>query len=199
MEKNILIIGAARCGKTTLAKKLNKKYGYSIISIDDIVGGLESKPELNIHHDGDDVMTSKNLAPFLEKYFEELSEGPNFYDGVKYVIEGTHIDFDRLIPLLQSDKYKDKYEIIGLTMNNVTPEELYNNMKKHDTEDDWTYWVKDEDLIGDARYFIERNKLFSEQFKKYNIKTYDTSHNREEVFDQIINDLGNSKKKLDNI
>ena len=37
MDKNILIIGAPRCGKSTLAKKLNKEKKLSIISIDDII------------------------------------------------------------------------------------------------------------------------------------------------------------------
>ena len=189
MEKNILIIGAARCGKTTLARKLNKKYGYSVISIDDIVSGLQAYPELNIHHDGETHITTKNLGPFLEKYFIELSEGSNFYGGVKFVIEGTHIDFEKLMPLLQSEKYKEKYEIIGLTINNETAEDLYNNMKKYDTEDDWTYWVKDEDLMGDARYIIEKNKIFNEKFHEYNIKSYDTSHNREDVLNKIVADL----------
>lgn len=189
MKKNILIIGAARCGKTTLARKLNKEYGYSVISIDDIVSGLSSYPELNIHHDGDDNLTTKNLGPFLEKYFIELGEGPNFYGGVKYVIEGTHIDFERLMPLLQNEKYQEKYEIIGLTINEETPEDLYSNMKKNDTEDDWTYWVNDEDLIEDAKYIINKNKEFNEKFKKYNIKSYETSYERERVFDQIILDL----------
>lgn len=189
MKKNILITGAARCGKTTLAKKLNKKYGYSIISIDDIVSGLQAYPELNIQHDGDTDITTKNLGPFLEKYFIELSEGPYFYDGVKFVIEGTHIDFERIMPLLQSEKYKEKYEIIGLTINNETAEELYNNMKKYDTEDDWTYWVKDEDLMGDAKYIIDRNKIFNNKFTEYHIKSYDTSYDREEVLDKIVIDL----------
>ena len=40
MEKNILIIGAARSGKTSLAKKLVKEKGYSLISIDNIVSGF---------------------------------------------------------------------------------------------------------------------------------------------------------------
>lgn len=189
MEKNILIIGAARCGKTTLARKTSKKYGYSIISIDDIVSALQAYPELNIHHDGESEVTAKNLGPFLEKYFIELSEGPNFYNGVKFVIEGTHIDFERLMPLLQSDKYKEKYEIIGLTINNETAEDLYNNMKEYDTEDDWTYWVKDEDLMGDAKYIVEKNKEFNKKFQEYNIKSYDTSYDRENVFNTIIEDL----------
>ena len=32
MDKNILIIGAARSGKTTLARIINKELGYSIVS-----------------------------------------------------------------------------------------------------------------------------------------------------------------------
>jgi GTPase SAR1 family protein len=184
MNKNILIIGAARSGKTTLAKKLCKEKEYSIISIDDIVSALEAYPELNIHHDGNDQETSKNLAPFLIKLLTELSEGTKFYDGIKTVIEGTHIDFETLMPYLNN--VKDKYEIIGLTYNNITSEELYNNMKQYDTEDDWTYWCDDEELKGNARYFIERNKYFNDKFKQYSIPTYDTSHNREEVLNSII-------------
>ena len=189
MKKNILIIGAARCGKTTLAKKLNKEYGYSVISIDDIVSGLQAYPELNIHHNGETDITTKNLGPFLEKYFIELSEGANFYGGIKFAIEGTHIDFERLMPLLQSEKYEAKYEIIGLTINEESPEDLYNNMKKYDTEDDWTYWVEDEVLKEDSKYIIDKNKIFNENFKKYNIKSYDTSYDREKILDKIISDL----------
>ena len=115
MKKNILIIGAARCGKTTLAKKLNHAYGYSVISIDDIVSGLQAYPELKITHENAD-QTTKNIGPFLEKYFVEISEGPHFYGGVKFAIEGTHIDFEKLMPLLQNETYKEKYEIIGVEL-----------------------------------------------------------------------------------
>ena len=190
MYKNILIFGAARSGKTTLAKKIAKEKGYSLISIDDIVSGFEAYEELQIHHNGDAIDTAKRLAPFLIKYLTELSEGTTFYDGIKYVIEGTHIDFEQLIPFLQSDKYKEKYEIIGLTFNDVTEQQLYDYIKKYDTEDDWTYWCNDEELKGNVRYFIDRNKYFNEMFNKYNIKTYDTSFDREKVLSSVINDLG---------
>ena len=58
MYKNILIIGAARSGKTTLAKKIVKEKGYNLISIDDIVSGFEAFPQLNIRHDDNDIETS---------------------------------------------------------------------------------------------------------------------------------------------
>ena len=65
-------------------------------------------PELKIRRGGDPADTAAGLAPFLISYFTELSEGNTFYDGVKSVIEGTHIDFERLMPFLQSEKYSRK-------------------------------------------------------------------------------------------
>ena len=193
MDKNILIIGAGRSGKTTLAKKLNKEKGYNLISIDNIVSGLEAYPELNISHDGDAVITAKNLGPFLIKYFTELSEGSAFYDGVKTVIEGTHIDFESLMPFLQSEEYSRKYEIIGLTYNNITEEELYNYIKKYDTIDDWTYWCSEEELKNSVKNFILKNKCFDEKFKQYNIKSFDTSFDRDKVLNDIVSNLESVK------
>ena len=202
MYKNIIVLGAARSGKTTLAKRIAKEKGYSLISIDDIVSGFEAYPELQIHHDGDAVDTAERLAPFLEKYLTELSEGSAFYDGIKSVIEGTHFDFEHLMPLLKSDKYKEKYLIIGLTFSDITEQQLYDYIKKYDTEDDWTYWCDDEELKGNVRYFIDRNKYFNEKFKKYGITTFDTSFDRDKVLNTIIDnleDLEKSKKNTNKI
>ena len=182
MYKNVLIIGPGRAGKTTLSKMLNKKYGYSIISIDDIVSGFESYPELQIHHDGNENNTAKRLVPFLLNYLKELSEGNKFYDNCKFVIEGTHIDFEGLIPKINLDKYL----LIGLTYNNITKEELYNIIRKYDTEDDWTYWCEDEELKGNTEYFIKRNRFFNDKFKEYNIKTFDTSKERDKVLKKAL-------------
>ena len=57
--------------------------------------------------------------PFLKRLLKELSEGPNYYNNCKYVIEGTHIDFEQLIPYI-NEKLQDKYFIIGLTFNKLT-------------------------------------------------------------------------------
>ena len=195
MYKNIIVLGAARSGKTTLAKRIAKEKGYSLISIDDIVSGFEAYPELQIHHDGDAVDTAKRLAPFLIKYFTELSEGSTFYDGIKSVIEGTHFDFEQLMPFLQSDKYKEKYQVIGLTFNDITEQQLYDYIKKYDTEDDWTYWCDDEELKGNVRYFIDRNKYFNEMFKKYEITAFDTSFDRDKVLSEIIDNLDKLENK----
>ena len=91
--------------------------------------------------------------------------------------------------LLNQDKYKEKYDVIGLLYNDINEEELYNNIKKYDNEDEWTYYLTLEDLRGSVRYFIKRNKYFNDKFLEYGIKTYDVSKNREEVLNLICNDL----------
>lgn len=193
-DKNILIIGAPRTGKSSLARKISREYGYNLISIDDIVSGFKALPDADVYHKNNEEKTSECLAPFLQEYLKELSEGSNFYGGVKFVIEGTHFDFEKLMPFLDTEKYREKYEVIGLTFNELTSIEIFNNIKKYDTEDDWTYWSEsDEALMGDCRFFVDRNKFFNEKFMQYNIKTFDTSFNREEVLEEICNIFFNKK------
>ena len=189
MNKNILIIGVARVGKTSLAKKISKEKGYNLICIDDIVSGFEEYKELNIHHDGDRAEVSKRLVPFLKRYFKELSENSTYYGGIRCVIEGTYFDFEELVPYLRSDGLKDKYTLIGLTFNDLTEQQLFDDIRKNDTDDEWTYYCDDEELKGNVRYFLETNKYFNDMFNKYEIKTFDTSKDREKVFGYIVDNL----------
>ncbi len=185
MYKNIFIMGPGRSGKTTLSKMINKKYGYSIISIDDIVTALEAFPNLNITWNSEHTKTSEQMSHFLITYLKELSEGNKFYDGCKTVIEGTDIDFEKLIPNIDQNKYL----LIGLTYNQQTKENLFNTIRKYDTEDDWSYYLSDAKLEEYCEQYIKINKYFNEKFKEYNIISYDTSFDREKVLTEIINAL----------
>ena len=182
MYKNILIIGSGRTGKTTLSKMIHKKYGYSINSLDDVITALGSIPEFKINYKTDDKIVSKVMAPFVIKFIEELSEGNKFYDGCKTVIEGTDIDIDLVYPNINLDKTL----VIGLTYNDIDEDKLYQNIKKYDTEDDWTYWCNDKELKEYCKKFIERNKYFKEKLEQYNILSVDTSFNREKVLQEVL-------------
>ena len=185
MYKNILIIGPGRAGKTTLSKMISKRYGYSIISIDDIVTALKAFPNLHISWDGDHVKIAEQMADFLAIYLTELAEGPKFYDGCKTVIEGTDIDFERLLPRID----RNKYLLLGLTYNKMSKEELFSTVRKYDTEDDWTYYLSDEQLADYCEEVVERNSFFSQKFQEYNIPSVDTSTDRDAVLAQLLEDL----------
>lgn len=170
--------------------RISKKLGYSIVNLDDIICSFEEAfPQLEIRHDYNDIKVATRFAPFLIRYLKELSEGPNFYNGSKYVIEGVSIDFEKVIPMID----KEKYIIIGLTYNSITSKEFYLNVKKYDTEDDWTYYCSDEELKDNINYFIKSNKYFSEKFKDYKIKTYDVSKNRQLTYNKIVEELTQNK------
>ena len=194
MNKNIIITGVARSGKTTLSTLISKKLNYNLLSIDDIVSGLEAYPELKIHHNGNMEEVSKNIAPFIKRYLKETCNNKAYYQGMRYVIEGTYINFEEIIPFLNEGKCKDRFEIIGLVFEDISEEELYTLIKNNDTDDDWTYWCNDEELKGNIRYFIERNNYFKEKFQKYGIKTFTTLFNRENTFNEILHDLEKSPK-----
>ncbi|MDD3187541.1 MAG: hypothetical protein PHD02_03670 [Bacilli bacterium] len=82
-----------------------------------------------------------------------------------------------------------KYNIIGLTYNDITSNDLYQNIKKQDTEDDWTYYYSNEELKRNMDYFIESNKYFNSKFIEYKIAAYDVSFNREKILNDIVNSL----------
>ena len=185
MFKNILIIGPGRAGKTTLARLIHQKYGYSVVRIDDIVTAMEAFPSLGISWDGDAAHIATQMAPFLRIYLKELSEGNAFYGGCKTVIEGTDVDFDALIPHIN----RRKYLIVGLTYDHVTDMGLFDAIRTHDTEDDWTYYLSDEQLRAYCAQYVEKNKHFGEKCKQYGIEVYDTSTDREAVLCDIVEHL----------
>lgn len=190
MKKNILVIGPGRAGKTTLAKMIHKELGYSINSIDDIVCSLEAFPELGISSSANGFEVSLKLAPFVIAYIKELTDNNKFSDNCQCVIEGIHISIDQVIPNID----RDKTLIIGLTYNELSAEDIFNNVRKYDTEDDWSYWVNDEELKKSIEQFVKVNKTFTEKFQKYNIPYYDTSVDRSAVFKTIIDFIKNNNR-----
>ena len=72
--KNIIIAGASRSGKSTLARKINEELGYFVISIDKLVATFqEAYPQLNIKLNWNREKTTDNIAPFLGHFLGMFS------------------------------------------------------------------------------------------------------------------------------
>ncbi|MCL2696477.1 MAG: hypothetical protein FWE74_00185 [Oscillospiraceae bacterium] len=193
MKKSIIIFGTGRAGKTTLAKKLNEELNYSVIGTDEIVTAFErSFLQLGIGKPNDSEKTAANLAPFLAHFLGGLSYRSCCHNGTKYVFEGGYFDLNAMLPVLRMyDEWKDNCLLIGLIYPGQTSGGLFNDIRKFDTEDDWTYNLSDNELRSHVDHCIEYSRNFYNKYQKHNPVIYDVSKNREQVLNKIINDIEN--------
>ena len=200
--KNIIIAGASRTGKSTLAKRINEEFNHYVISVDKLAATFQAAyPQLNIRLNWDREKTTDNIAPFLGHYLGMFSSAdgrgllPYSHGAVKgnrFVLEGGYFNFDKILPILKAygiEELKDEFLLIGLAQNNKTVDEFINDFKKYDTKDDWTYNFSDDELREVSEDAISFSQSMSDHLVKYNFTIYDTSTEREQVLDQIVEDI----------
>ena len=199
--KNIIIAGTGRAGKSTLARKIKEELNYFVINNDKLVATFgEAYPQLNIRI-GNGEETRKNLAPFLGHFLGMFSsqDGQGLFPythgsltGNNFVIEGWSFDFEQIVPITKMygiKNLKDRFVLIGLVQNKKTVDELVNDMKTYDKADDWTFGRDDDFLKEVAEENISFSKFQTHYLPKFGFKIYDTSTEREQVFNQIIKDI----------
>ena len=206
--KNIIISGTGRAGKTTLARKINEELNYFVINVDKLIATFHGAyPQLNIKLGWNRRKTTDNLAPFLGHFLGAFSSShgvayelhlrAHAVKGNRFVLEGGHFNFEKILPILKMyeiEELKDKYFLIGLVQNKITADELFNDLRKYDTEDDWTYGFDDDELREYASQdAIPFSRSMTDHLVKYGFTIYDTSTEREQVFDKIVEDI---KSKL---
>ena len=181
--KNIIIFGEPRSGKSTLANMIVDKYNYQVIHVDSIRDTFKKiYPELNIAPDK--AMKNKRFQLFLQEYLfmNSKKEERNKYGYVMEGCETSVCDCNRLYN-------NDNNIIYYLAQVDITPEQLFNNIRENDSKQDWTFKRSDDELIKIAKKLILNGKRIKKECEKYNIKFFDTSYNREEVLNNILNDI----------
>lgn len=205
--KNIIIAGPSRAGKSTLARKINEELNYFVISVDKLVATFQGAyPQLNIKLNWNRRKTTDNLAPFLGHFLGtfssshgaayELNLQAHAIKGNRFVLEGGYLNFEKIVPILKMyeiEELKDNFLLIGLVQNNKTVDEFISDFKKYDTEDDWTYNFSDDDLREISEDAISFSRSMTDHLVKYGFTIYDTSKEREQVFNEIAEDI---KSKL---
>ena len=205
--KNIIIVGPSRAGKTTLAKRLHKELGYFVISLDKLVATFHAAyPQLDIRLNWNRDKTTENIAPFIGHFLGLFSSDTGFAGELNlrahnvkdnaFVLEGGYFDFEKITSVLKEygvNELKDRFILIGLVQGQKTADEYVNDFKKYDTEDDWTYNFSEDELRDYVtRDAIPFNRAMTGYLTKYGFTVYDTSTERESVFDKIIEDISNS-------
>lgn len=205
--KSVIIVGPSRAGKTTLAKRLSEKFNYFVISLDKLVATFQAAyPQLDIRLNWNRNKTTENIAPFIGHFLGLFSSNDGIKDdlnlrahhvkGNHFVLEGGYFDFENIASILNeygTEELKDRFTLIGLVQGQKTVDEYVRDFKKYDTEDDWTYNLSEDELreyvTQDA---IPFNRAMTDNLTEYGFTIYDTSTERESVFDKIVEDISKS-------
>ena len=181
--KNIIIFGEPRSGKSTLANMIVDRFNYQVIHVDSIRDTFKKiYPELDIAPDK--AIKNKKFQLFLQEYLyrNTIKEERNKYGYVMEGCETSVCDCNRLYN-------NDNNIIYFLAQVDITPEQLFNNIRNNDSKQDWTFKYTDDELMKIVKKLISNGKKIKKECEKYNITFIDTSRNREEVLNDILNDI----------
>ena len=188
--KNVLIIGVARAGKTTLGNMIKDEFNqYNIIHADSIIWGI-------IRGTGKEEYYTKNV-----KARKELVHSDKFQRIILEIYKSSiNQDTKNYGTILESGQLEPKYAKELLDMGNLIcvclghgeldKQGIMELCREHDTEKDWTYKISEETLSTNADKWDEKNKLLKAECPKYGIEYIDTSKNREQILQGILLRIG---------
>lgn len=180
--KNIIILGAARSGKSSLASMLHEKYNYSIISIDSFVSAFrDAFPELGITHSNTDNKF-KLLPGFVYAYMKKIVKE---YPDKKFVLEGWHVYPDDMSKLFANDDAK----IVCLGYTKIECDDALKLIRSNEKDNSYTREMSDDEVKKLILSHIEYSKILKEKCKKCGIEFFDTSFDREEKLREIIENI----------
>lgn len=188
--KNILIMGIGRAGKTTLSEMIKNKYpNYNLVHSDSIkwalirAAGKEEYYRTNIKEQKEFEHGEYFQKTLLEFFKSSIKDDTNKYG---YILESGQLEPKFVKEMIDFNETI----VICLGLGNLTKEEIIELCRKNDTQSDWTYNLPYADLEVHAEKWSRMNELLKVECPKYGIKYIDTSKNRKEVLDKILENIG---------
>ena len=197
IKNNIIIAGVPRAGKSTIAHRLSRKFGFQHVSMDSINAGFERCfPQLGINTSATDISNIENLinistkiAPFIRAMLDSAE-----YDEFE---PGMALDVFQLLPQDYMKHLRGQNcEIHYFITSDLTPKERYNLLKTHDTPASYTFHKSDIELQKICANIVEESKFIKAQCKKYNLPYYETARRREDVFNAFIDAIAGKRQAL---
>lgn len=187
--KNILIMGIGRAGKTTLSKMIKDKYNsYNLIHSDSLKWAMiRAKDEEEYYRKNVNIQKEFEHGEYFQRTLLELYNSLIKNDKRKY---GYIIESGQLEPKLVGDMVDfNETIVICLGLGDLKAEDMVEQCIKYDTEESWTYGLPREYLLKHAMDWYTCNEMLKRECPKYNIKYIDTSKNRFEIFDKILESI----------
>ena len=196
MKKYIIIAGAPRSGKSTIAELLARKYNYQHISMDSILAAIENVfPETKINTNNETLENTKFISSKVASFIYNMMKSGE-YDERNY---GVIIDVCQLLPSdFASNISTDNCDIYYFGTSNISSKERLEILNKYDTEADYTYYESDEDNLKKCEYIVSLSDYIKSECPKYGIRYYDITYDRDKVVNNFLESI-DTKFKIENI
>lgn len=103
---------------------------------------------------------------------------------------GNILETGQLEPKYISDLIKkENIYCICLGHSNLDKKGIIKLCREHDTDEDWSSKLTDEQLGINADKWVEKNELLKNECPKYGIRYIDTSKNRNKILQQIVTEI----------
>ncbi len=161
--KSLILAGASRSGKTTLARRMQKETGFSFISADALICSFEHiYPQLGIQHNLDFEGVTKALEPVLIDYIEHL----RLYQNIFYILDIFHLMPEQIV----KHGLHEKCNVAFFGYPSMDPQKKLENIRTYKTEfDDWTDDETDADMLENIRHFITWSQKLERDCAQYGL------------------------------
>lgn len=183
-KKSIAIFGSSRAGKSTLSKMIAKKFpNYHIIIGDDIRSAFgKVLPNTNINSQGGIGMVD-DFPRFLSTlFYKNIKRNKGEFH---YIVETCD-----MTPRKAKELFDNENTILLFVgQAKQTPQEHFDEIRKYETESDWTYHCSDEHMMKHSEEWVTTSKQYEKECKELGIWYVDTSSHRNEVLSDTLNKI----------
>jgi hypothetical protein len=177
-----IVGGAARSGKTLLARRMLSEDRVPWFSLDVLRNGLTiGAPELKLNFDHDDLEEGDRIWPIVAEMTQAIS-----YDNLPYLLEGSCLRPSKVADLM--DRWRDRaIKAVFLGYPELTAEEKLSQIAANPSGgNDWFSPLTEAEKRSHVDRMINDSRVVREECELAGIPFFDTSHNFEETQVQAL-------------
>ena len=187
--KNILIMGIGRAGKTTLSKMIKDKCNsYNLLHSDSLKWAIiRAKDKEAYYRKNVDKQKEYEHGEFFQRTLLELFNSLTKKDtnNYGYILESGQLSVEYVKKMVDFSNTI----VVCLGLGDLTKEEMVMQCLEYDTKESWTYGLPKDYLLKHASDWYESNKVLKKECLKYDIKYVDTSKNRYEILENLVEEI----------
>ena len=187
--KNILIMGIGRAGKTTLSNMIKDKCNsFNLIHSDSLKWAMiRAKNQEKYYRDNVDIQKEFEHGDYFQRTLLEYFNSQIRKDTKNY---GIILESGQLHPKIVKEMVDfNNTTVICLGLGNFNIDQMVELCLKYDTQEDWTYGLEKDYLRKHAEDWYNCNEMLKKECPKYGIKYIDTSVNRKDILEKLMEEL----------